>query len=196
MHWNFKIYASEILTAVINYIKITSRCIMIILFIRHAEAKNDKLTKIGKKQARLLGKQQEDYEFSKIYCSPTKRCLDTAKSYNKSRKIPLEIDGRINEREQLETAPKTKYEQIWYDNYLNPKFSALEPEGCKEFLERVYEFLHEKIFEHYQKNENFVMVSHSGIFYAVMSYFSKAKKGDNINWYKLGNASKVYFEIK
>lgn len=169
---------------------------MIILFIRHAEAKNDKLTKLGKKQAKLLGEQDEDFKFSKIYCSPTKRCLDTAKAYNKFRKVPLEIDKRLSEREQLEHVPQTKEEQVWYDNYLNPKFSCGEPEGCKEFLERVYEFLGERIFEHYQKNENIVVVSHSGLYYAFLSYFSKAKKGDNINWYKLGNASKVYFEVK
>ena len=35
----------------------------------------------------------------------------------------------------------------------------------------------------------------SGIFYAIMSYFNKQTK-DEIDWYKIGNASKVYFEIK
>ncbi len=168
---------------------------MIILFIRHAEANGDKLTRFGKKQAKLNFSQKEDYEFAKIYSSPTRRCWKTAKIYNKKRKLPLEADVRLTERETLDSKPVTKEEQLWFDNYLNPKFSSAEPEGCKEFLERVYEFLGERIFEHYQKNENIVIVAHSGIFYAVMSYFNKGKKGD-INWYKIGNASKVFFEIK
>ncbi len=168
---------------------------MIILFIRHAEASGDKLTKFGKKQSKLNFSQKEDYEFSKIYCSPLNRCRQTAKIFNKKRKLPFDIDERLKERETLERKPETKEEQVWYDNYMNPKFSSFEPEGCKELLDRVYSFLNEKIFEHYQKNENFVMVSHSGIFYAVLSYFNKNKIGD-INWYKIGNASKVYFEVK
>lgn len=184
-----------ILTLNVEFIKMNLRNIMIILFIRHAEAKKDKLTKYGKKQAKIIFKQPEDYEFSKIYSSPTKRCLDTAKIFNKTRKLSLELDERLKERETLSRSPQNKDEQLWYDNYMNPQFSNYAPEGCKELLERVYEFLGERIFEHYQKNENIVIVSHSGIFYAVMSYFNKGKKG-NINWYKLGNCSKVYFEIK
>ena len=168
---------------------------MIILFIRHAEANDDKLTKFGKRQAKLLSKQKEDFEFAKIYTSPLRRCKDTAKFYNKTKKLKIEIDERLTERQTLETPPKNKQEQQWYDNYMNPRFSSDFPEGCKEFLQRTYEFLSERIFEHYQKNENIVVVAHSGIFYAVLSYFNKGKKGD-INWYKLGNCSKVYFEVK
>ena len=168
---------------------------MIILFIRHAEANKDKLTKFGKRQAKLLSKQKEDYKFAKIYTSPLKRCEDTAKFYNKQFKMPLEKDNRLRERETLDDVPKNKLEKMWFDNYMNPQFANDNPEGCKDFLERVYEFLNERIFEHYQKNENIVIVAHSGIFYAVMSYFNKNKKGD-ISWYKIGNASKVYFEIK
>ena len=168
---------------------------MIIEFIRHAEAKGDRLTKLGKLQAKLFAKQQEDFKFSKIYCSPMKRCRETAKIINKKQKLPLRIDARLTERETLNKKPKNKKEQNWYDNYMNPAFSSANPEGCQEFIERVFEFLNEKIFEHYQKNENIIIVSHSGIFYAVMAYFNKHKKGD-INWYKIGNCSKVYFEIK
>ena len=167
---------------------------MIILFIRHADAKDDKLTKLGKKQAKLLS-EKDDFEFAKIYSSPMERCKKTAIIFNKKRKLPLEIDFRLKERETLGRKPKTKEEQKWYDNYLNPQFSNLSPEGCKEFLERVYEFLGERIFEHYQKNENIAVVAHSGTFYAIMSYFNKGKK-ENINWYKIGCASKVYFEVK
>ena len=167
---------------------------MIIEFIRHAEAKGDKLSKFGKKQAKLLSKQKDDFEFVKIYSSPLNRCLQTANILAKAKKLPVVADERIKERETLEDKPKTKEEQVWYDNYLNPKYSSFNPEGCKELLERVYSFLNEKIFEHYQKNENIIIVSHSGIFYAVMAYFNKNKQG-NINWYKLGNCSKIYFEI-
>ncbi len=168
---------------------------MIIMFLRHAEAKGDKLTKFGKKQAKLNFLQKEDFEFAKIYSSPTKRCCDTMKIFNKKRKLPFEFDTRLSERETLGHEPQTKEEKAWHNAYMNPKFSSFEPEGCREFLERVFSFLRERIFEHYQKNENIAIVAHSGIFYAIMAYFNKEKKGD-IGWYKLGNTSKVYFEIK
>ena len=168
---------------------------MLILFIRHAEAKNDKLTSFGLKQCELLSNQTEDYEFFKIYSSPAYRCKKTAEYYNENKHLKLEIDERLNERETLENSPQNEFEKLWYDNYMNPKFSSKQPEGCKELLDRVYDFLDEKISFHKQKNENFVVVSHSGIFYAFMSYFNREKTGD-INWYKIGNASKVYFEIK
>jgi len=166
---------------------------MIILFIRHAEAKNDKLTRFGRKQTKLLALQQEDYEFAEIYCSPLERCKLTAKAYNKKLNLKITADSRLRERETLYNSPKNEQEQLWYDNYMNGEFSFKNPEGCKELLERVASFLDEKIKFHKLKNENFVIVSHSGIFYAVMAYLNKNHK--NIDWYKLGTASKVYFEI-
>lgn len=168
---------------------------MIILFIRHAEAKNDKLTDFGKKQGKMLAEQTEDYEFAKIYSSPTNRCLETAKYYNKNKGLDFEIDDRLRERETLDNGPTTPEEKLWYDNYMNPNFSSEKPEGCKELLERVYSFLDGAIKKHKDKDQNFVIVSHSGIFYAVLSYFNKINTNE-INWYKLSNASKVYFEIK
>ena len=146
---------------------------MIIEFIRHAEAKGDKLTKFGKKQAKMLSLQKDDFDFVKIYSSPLNRCKKTAKILAKSKKLSVEIDERLKERETLNYKPKTKEEKTWYDNYMNPKYSSVNPEGCKELLERVFSFLNERIFEHYQKNENIIIVSHSGIFYAVMAYFNK-----------------------
>ena len=119
--------------------------LMIIEFIRHAEAKKDKLTGLGKKQAKLMAEQKDDFVFSKIYCSPMKRCKDTAKILKKKTKLKIEIDERLKERETLRHKPNSKEEQSWYDNYLNPKYSNFKPEGCKELLERVYEFLGERI---------------------------------------------------
>lgn len=168
---------------------------MIILFVRHAEAKNDELTELGKRQAELLSEQAEDYLFSKIYTSPLNRCKITADYYNFNKNLEIEIDERIKEREILENPPKNSKEQAWYDNYLNPAFSFKNPEGCKELIERVYSFLDEKIQLHKQNDENFIMVSHSGIFYAVLSYFNKKQSG-LIDWYKIGNCSKVYIEVK
>ena len=168
---------------------------MIIEFIRHAEAKGDNLTKLGKLQAKIISKQKDDFKFDKIYCSPVKRCAKTAKIINKKLKLSFEYDNRLAERETLGREPNNKNEKSWYDNYMNPAYSNFEPEGCKEFIERVFEFLNEKIFDHYQKNENIIVVSHSGRVYAFIAYFNKHKKGE-LNWYKIGNCSKIYFEIK
>ena len=45
---------------------------MIIMFMRHADAKNDKLTKFGRRQAKLALKEKENIKFSKVYSSNTK----------------------------------------------------------------------------------------------------------------------------
>ena len=54
---------------------------MIIKFIRHADSKNDKLTKLGKKQCKLAFKQKDSISYSKIYSSSAGRCVRTARYY-------------------------------------------------------------------------------------------------------------------
>ena len=93
---------------------------MIIMFVRHAEDKNDKLTKLGKLQCKLFLKSDETVKFDKIYTSPANRCLQTAKAIQHKWKLPLEICENLKERELLETAePQNEHEQEWYNNYIN-----------------------------------------------------------------------------
>ena len=169
---------------------------MILMFIRHADAKNDKLTKLGKQQIKLMMKEKESFEFSKIYCSPANRCLKTARPFQVKRKIQLEIVEGLKERELLKTEkPQNEVEQEWYDNYLNPMHSNESPEGCKEYLARNFIEFKRIIENHIDKNENAIVVAHSGTFYTLMAYVNGLQKNKNINWYRIGSGDRVYFEI-
>lgn len=169
---------------------------MIIMFVRHAEAKNNKLTKFGKEQLKMVLREQENFEFSKIYCSPVNRCLETASVFQEKHGLDVEVLEGIRDRQLLKTKdPQNADEQEWYDNYLNPMFSHENPEGCKEYLARNFLQFKKIIDKHIDKNENVILVAHSGTFYALLAYINGVYKNKNINWYRLGTCGKVYIEI-
>ncbi len=169
---------------------------MIIMFVRHGEAKNDKLTKFGKLQCKLAVKDKEKFKFAKIYSSPANRCVKTARYFQNKYKIPLDILYNLKERELLKTAnPQNEQEQEWYDNYLNPEYSSKDPEGCKEYLTRNFVEFKKIIDEHLDSQENAIIVAHSGTLYALAAYVNGIAKGKNITWLRIANCSKVYFEI-
>lgn len=170
---------------------------MIIKFIRHADSKNDKLTKLGKKQCRLALKQKDSISYSKIYTSPAGRCVRTARVYQNKFKLQVEVVEGIKERELLKTKePQTEAEKLWYDNYLNPMFSNEAPEGCKEFLARNFIEFNKIIDDHIDKNENIIIVAHSGTFYALMAYINGIHKNEDLVWYRLNNCAQIIVEIK
>ena len=168
---------------------------MILMFVRHGEARGDELTDFGKKQCELMAAQDESYVFSKIYCSTAKRCKDTAEYLSKKYNLKIEYLKNIKDRELLNHEPQTADEHEWYDNYLNRSYSHKNPEGCLEFLNRNFDEFEKIIKKHNAKNENIILVAHSCTFYAIQEYFSGSGNNE-INYYRLGNCSKVYFEIK
>lgn len=183
------------LTILKNTIKIKTGDIMIIMFVRHGEAIDDKLTELGKRQCELMVEQNEAYNFSKIYCSTTNRCRQTAKYFEEKLKLSVEYLDKIKDRELLNHEPQNEDEQEWYDNYLNKSYSHKNPEGCFEFLKRNFAEFDKIIKNHKPKNENVILVAHSCTFYAIQEYFNHCTD-DEINYYRLSNCSRVYFEIK
>lgn len=168
---------------------------MIIMFVRHGEAKNDELTNLGKKQCELMVEQNEDYKFLKIYCSTTNRCRQTASFYKDKLKLETVYLDKLKDRELLGHDPENDDEQEWYDNYLNKSYSHKNPEGCHDFLKRNFEIFDNIIKTHKDKNENVILVAHSCTFYAIQEYFNHCLD-DEIKYYRLANCSRVYFEIK
>lgn len=167
---------------------------MIIMFVRHAEADGDELTNLGEEQCRVMCLQDEDYKFSKIYCSPISRCRKTAKFLQDKYSLSVEILANLKDREVLKGKPETEQEKEWYDSYLNKTYSSQNPEGCKEFLERNFKEFDYIINKHKDKKENIILVAHSCTFYALQEYLN-ASKEQNINYSRLANCARVYFEI-
>lgn len=170
---------------------------MVIMYVRHAEDVDDKLTELGTEQCELAVKSKEKIKFSKIYSSSAKRCVFTANYFADAYKLPLEICESLKEREVLKTAkPQNSAEQLWYDNYMNPYFSNTSPEGCKEYLDRNFaEFERIKV-AHYKNQENVIIVGHSSTLYALYCYIHGLENAKDLIWSRAGNCSKVYFEIK
>lgn len=167
---------------------------MVLMFVRHGEAVDDKLTEFGKRQCELMIDGEEGYKFSKIYCSIANRCRETAEFFSRKFNLDVEVLTGVIDREQLKNKPQSEAEQEWYDNYLNKNYSHKKPEGCKEFLERNFLEFNKIVKNHKGKNENVILVAHSCTFYAIQEFFKPSESG-NINYYKLSNCSKVYFEI-
>lgn len=169
---------------------------MVIMFVRHADDVNDVITERGRKRCELMIDYEEQFEFAKIYSSPAKRCVETAKELTKKFDVEIEIDNDLIEREKLiGRVPKNEKEQAWYDNYLNPKFSFKNPEGCKEFIDRTFRCFRKIVNNHFDKNENAIIVAHSGTTYALNAFVSGIRKGEDIKWMRVGNCAKLYFEI-
>ena len=166
------------------------------MFVRHAEAVSDEITKFGKKQLAMVSDEEERFEFAKIYTTPANRCRETAGAYQKKFNLDVQVLDGLRERELLATKkPQNEKEQEWYDNYLNPLYSSSEPEGCKEFLARNFTQFKKIVNEHFDKNENAVIVAHSCTFYALMAFVNGIYKNKNVNWYRIGTCNKVYIEI-
>ena len=167
---------------------------MIVMFVRHGESVDDKLTDLGKKQCELMIQGREEYKFAKIYSSVANRCKETAEYLKNSLSLDVEYLRELKDRELLKSTPQNDDEQWWYDNYLNRNYSHKNPEGCKEFLDRNFVAFDRIIRQHKDKNENIILVAHSCTFYAIQEYF-KPSDTEIINYYRLANCSRVYFEI-
>lgn len=178
-----------------NIIRIKIGDIMILMFVRHGESVNDELTEFGKKQCEFMVMGEEDYKFSKLYCSVANRCKQTASYLSEKYSLEPEYISGVKDREMLKTEPKNEDEKEWYDNYLNKNYSHKNPEGCKEFLERNFKEFDRIINNHKSSNENVILVAHSCTFYALREYLNKSDS-EEINYCRLSNCSKIYFEIK
>ena len=170
---------------------------MKICFVRHGDNINDKLTKLGKLQAKIVCNDLSYENICKIYVSPKQRTLDTAKIIAKHLKInDIEICDEITERQQLRDLNAEDPEIIKYnENYLTYTFSNIFPEGCKEFVDRIFKFLDRIIETHKGNNENILIVGHSSMAYVLNAYFTGLPKDNKLVWIRVGNCSKLCYEV-
>lgn len=165
------------------------------MFVRHGDAVDGNLTELGRKRCELMCQGEETYTFSKVYCSSVNRCRQTAEYFKTCYNLDIEFLPELQDRETLDGAPKTKDELEWYANYLNKNYSHNKPEGCKEFLRRNFKVFEKIIRTHKVRNENVIIVAHSCTFYALQEFFKKSES-EEIDYYRLSNCAKVYFEVK
>ena len=167
---------------------------MKLIFIRHAQSISDKLTRLGVKQAKNCIKELNYENIVDIYASPLNRTTQTAKIIGKKLKLNVTLDNRLREREMDVSHLDEQEQKICNANYLNPKFSHSNPEGCKEFCERVFNFLDDVLAKNYDDDQSVLIVGHSSLAYVMYAYFYGLPKDRNLVWVRVGNASKLAFQ--
>ena len=167
---------------------------MKLVFVRHGNDKKGKLTLLGKKQAKMVCHELVYEYIKKIYVSPMERTFKTAKIIqNKLGIKDIIIDGRLSEREPISLNLSRSIFDELNDNYLNPSHSNKSPEGCKEYVERIFSFLDE--IKNTNKDIAVLVVGHSSMLYVILAYIYGYNKGNQLNWARLGNCSKICFEL-
>ena len=167
-----------------------------IIFVRHAESVGDRLTCRGKRQAKSVCNDLWYESISKVYSSPLNRTVATAKIITKKLGLHgIVCDDRIAERDTDKSNLRESEVAEYDNNYLNPKYSHAHPEGCKEFLDRVFSFLDDVISDNDDgTDKSILVVGHSSLSYAMYAYFYGLQNVKELVWTRVGNANKLAFQ--
>lgn len=148
------------------------------------------LNSIGITQAKLAGEKLKHKKFDAIYCSPLTRAKQTLDN------LGIELnnviyDDRLKERNYGEFEKQLKssfnYNEFW-NLGLDKKYK--EAESCKEFFDRVINFL-EDITKHHAQ---ILIVTHAGIT-KVCKYYFEGLKDEEIGPYLPNNAEVLTYEF-
>ena len=169
---------------------------MKIIFVRHANSVNDKLTCLGVRQAKMACEDLYYENITKVYASPFGRTSKTADIIAKKLHLgQVELDDRIAERDTDKDGIGDDELIEYNDNYLNPNYSHTKPEGCKNFLDRVFSFLDDVIRTNDDgTDKSILVVGHSSLSYAMYAYFYGVHNVKELVWTRIGNANKLAFQ--
>lgn len=150
------------------------------------QGQNDiELNEEGIRQAKTAAKSLKDIKFDKVYVSPLKRALQTAKIVTDNE---LEVDNRIIERsfgklEGKKTIPD--YEK---------RIEEFGIETLEDLEKRVESFL-SVVFQKYKGNENILVVTHGGVAQIINKLLDKNYNDNNFKDFRLKNANYIYYEV-
>ncbi len=139
----------------------------------------------GIEQTRKTAKELEGINFDKVYVSPLKRTIETARIVTDN---DLEIDNRIMERSFGKLEGKKAIPDY------EKKIEEFEIETIEDLEKRVKSFLKD-IFEKYKGNENILVVTHGGIAQIINKLLDKNYNNDNFKDFILENSKYKFYEI-
>ena len=146
---------------------------------------NIPLNKVGIEQAHITKQTLSNITFSKIYCSPLERCMQTAEIINKNN-LPIIIDDTLIERSfgDLEGCTGHNIEDfLIFEKNLNA--SNVEP--IQSFFARIHSFLTDIINN--STDEKVLIVTHGGVGIAVDCYFNPQLTNSNLRLLFMKNCS-------
>ena len=156
---------------------------------RYQGRKDLSLNEKGIAQAKGVAQKLKDLKFDKVFCSPLKRAKETCEIICNDNII---FDDRIIERDFGELTGKTKkdfdYAGFWN---LSGKQDYNGAETIKDVEKRVFNFLDE-LKEN--KNENILVVAHSGIGRIMMSYFYGVPENGDYLKFDISNGQAILFD--
>jgi broad specificity phosphatase PhoE len=157
-----------------------------------------KLSSIGMKQAKALGRALKKEKFDFIYCSDLKRCKETLKAVSKFHKhVPVIFTEDLRERNVGIMEGRT-YEvaRLHREKYKGPKLHY-KPKGAESLIElrqRVSKFL-KYLKQNHDKNR-LLLVTSAGIVRMINHILTKTSLVKTVGKYKFENTSISEYEIK
>ncbi len=139
----------------------------------------------GIKQTEETAKKLEGINFDKVYVSPLKRTIETARIVTDKE---LEIDDRIIERSFGKLEGKKcipDYEE---------RAEEFEIEALEDLEKRVKSFLKD-ISTKYKGNENILVVTHGGVAQIINKLLDKNYNNSNFKDFKLKNSNYIFYEF-
>ena len=152
------------------------------------------LNETGIKQAEELSNKmlEKNYKFSKIYSSPQKRALQTAKILSENTNIECIVVDKLKEMnlgkwEGLSWSEVREKYKLEYEEWFIKRRYTKTPNGesYEDMLERVLESLYKIINEN---SDNVVVVSHSAVIMSLQCYITNTDF-DKMTKFRTDNAS-------
>ena len=144
----------------------------------------------GREQARKIKEKLKEIKFDKVFSSPLKRALETAKIITDD---DIEIDERLIERCNGELEGKLKSECVNMVDFTDENDSKLGIEPLLKFRGRIENFLSE--VEKNYSGKNILIVTHAGVSIYAKCYFEGEPKDGNYSRYKLKNCEVLTYNI-
>ena len=149
-----------------------------------------KLNSKGREQAREIKEKLKGIKFDKVFSSPLKRALETAKIIIDN---DIEIDERLIERCNGELEGKFTSECVNMVDFTDENDSKLGIEPLHKVRGRIENFLSE--VEKKYNGKNILIVTHAGVSIYVKCYFEGEPKDGNYSRYKLKNCEVYTYNL-
>ncbi|QUW23588.1 histidine phosphatase family protein [Sporosarcina sp. Marseille-Q4063] len=144
-----------------------------IYLIRHCESEGQSsdspLTERGLIQASELSDFLSDIKVDRVISSPFLRAIQTIKPFAENKKIEIETDNRLTERE-LSSIFFTDWMEKLEATFIDMDIKYEDGESSNEAMNRIVEVVND-IVESY--SENTIIVAHGGIISLLLNHYDK-----------------------
>lgn len=156
---------------------------------RYQGRKDIELNEKGIEQAQKTKEKLQGVKFDKVFASPLKRALKTAKIITDEQII---LDNRLLERCSGELEGRLKTDCDKMVDFTDESASPYGIEPLVQFRQRITDFLND-IVENYS-NQNILIATHAGVSIYIRCYFEGEPKDGNYNSYKLKNCEVLQYD--